>query len=75
VDASLGEVSASYEVEIYSSNTYVTLKRTITATSQTAAYSAANQETDFGGTQSTVYFKVFQLSATVGRGTEARGVV
>jgi hypothetical protein len=33
VDASLGEDSASYEVEIYSSNTYVTLKRTITATS------------------------------------------
>lgn len=68
VDASLGEDSESYEVEIYSSNTYTTLKRTITASSATCSYTSAQQVTDFGSNQSTLYVKVYQLSATVGRG-------
>jgi hypothetical protein len=69
VDASLGEDSESYEVDIFSSSTYVTLKRTISVTAQTASYTAAQQVTDFGGNQSTIYFKVYQVSAQVGRGT------
>ena len=75
-DSVLGEASEAYEVEIYSSNTYVTVKRTITGlSSPTTTYTAAQQTTDFGSTQATIYFIVYQISATVGRGYEARGVV
>lgn len=68
VDAALGETVESYEVEIYSSGTYATLKRTITAVTPTAAYTSAMQVTDFGSNQATLYVKIYQLSATVGRG-------
>ncbi len=69
VDATLGEASESYEVEIYSSNAYTTLKRTLSGLSTPAAsYTSAQQVTDFGGKQATLYVKVYQLSANVGRG-------
>lgn len=68
VDVSLGETAESYEIDIYSDGTYATVKRTITASSATAAYTSAQQTTDFGGNQTTLYVKVYQLSATVGRG-------
>ena len=42
--------------------------RTISVTAETASYTAAQQTTDFGSTQSTIYFKVYQVSAQVGRG-------
>lgn len=71
-DVPIGETTEAYEVEIYDA-TYTTLKRTITGlTSATASYTAAQQITDFGAPQSTVYWKVYQISATVGRGYEAR---
>ncbi len=73
VDAALGEASESYEVEIWDAG-YTTLKRTIAGlTTPTTTYTSAQQVTDFGANQATVYFKVFQLSSTVGRGYEARG--
>ena len=69
VDASLGEASELYDVEIYSSGAYTTLKRTLSAlTGQTVAYTSAQQVTDFGSNQATLYVKIYQLSATVGRG-------
>lgn len=68
VDAPLGETSESYEIDVYSSGTYATVVRTITASSATAAYTSAQQVTDFGSNQATLYLKVYQLSATVGRG-------
>jgi hypothetical protein len=69
VDAPLSEASEAYEVEIYSSGTYATLKRTLTGlATPAAAYTSAQQVTDFGSNQSTLYVKVYQLSATVGRG-------
>ncbi|MBP6189011.1 MAG: phage tail protein [Azonexus sp.] len=69
VDASLGEASEAYEVEIYSSAAYTTLKRTITGlTSAACAYTSADQVTDFGSNQATLYIKIYQLSANVGRG-------
>jgi hypothetical protein len=76
VDVPLGEVSEAYEVEIYTDGTYTTLARTITGiTSQTTTYLAATQTTDFGSPQATIYFRVYQLSATVGRGHAASGSV
>jgi hypothetical protein len=68
VDAALGEASESYEVDIFSDGTYTTLKRTLTSTTPTVTYSSANQVTDFGSNQATLYVKIYQLSATVGRG-------
>lgn len=72
VDVSLGETSEAYEVEIYSSSAYTTLKRTITGLSTSAAtYTSAQQTTDFGAAQTTLYVKVYQLSSVVGRGYPA----
>jgi hypothetical protein len=76
VDVPMSEATEAYEVEIYSDGTYTTLKRTITSISaQTTSYTAAQQTTDFGSPQATVYFKVYQLSAAVGRGHAASGSV
>lgn len=68
VDVLLGEASESYEIDVYSGGTYTTLKRTLTASTQTVAYTSAQQVTDFGSNQATLYLKIYQLSATVGRG-------
>lgn len=66
VDVPLAEESERYEVDIMSG---MTVKRTITGlTAPTASYSAALQVTDFGSAQSSIYVKVYQLSAAVGRG-------
>lgn len=74
-DVPVGEESEAYEVEIWNSG-YTTLKRTITGlTSPTASYTSAQQTTDFGGNQSTIYVRVYQLSATVGRGRKLEGTV
>ena len=63
----LGEASESYEVEVWDS-AYTTLKRTLTASAQTVTYTSANQVTDFGSNQTVLYLRIYQLSATVGRG-------
>lgn len=78
-DAALGESSEQYQVEVWDSG-YATLKRTLPTsttyyTTPAATYSAADQTTDFGGTQSTVYVRVYQISESVGRGTKLEGVV
>lgn len=65
VNASLGEDSESYEIDVMNGSTVV---RTIAVTSPTASYTAAQQTTDFGSTQSSVEVNIYQLSATVGRG-------
>lgn len=68
VDVALDEASEAYEVEIWTSG-YGSLKRTLTGlTSATATYSSANQVADFGSNQATLYLKIYQLSASVGRG-------
>jgi hypothetical protein len=74
VDASLGEASESYEIEIWTSG-FTTLKRTLTASSQTVTYTATDQTTDFGAVQASVSVRVYQLSATVGRGDVLQGVI
>lgn len=68
VDAALGEASESYEVDIYTSSAYTTVKRTLASTTPTVTYTSAQQVTDFGANQATIYLKIYQLSATVGRG-------
>lgn len=65
VDAPVGEAVQSYEVDIMSGST---VKRTIAASTQSAAYTAAMQIADFGSTQAAITVQLYQLSATVGRG-------
>lgn len=85
VEAPLGEASAVYEVEIWN-NTFTTLKRTLTATatgngsvvnaSNTSfIYDDADQVTDWGSVQPTVYVRVYQISATIGRGYPLQGTI
>lgn len=61
----LGEETEEYEMDVMDG---VTVKRTITSTDGTFAYSAANQVTDFGSAQAEVDVRIYQISATVGRG-------
>jgi hypothetical protein len=60
----LSEDSEAYEVDIYSG---VTFKRTLSSSSQSVTYSAANMATD--GTTAGFTAKVYQISATVDRGS------
>lgn len=68
VSIPLGEQTEAYSVDVFTDGTYVTVKRTLAATSASVAYTSAQQVSDFGSNQSTVYVKVYQLSAVIGRG-------
>lgn len=68
VDSPMGETSESYQVDIFSDNTYSTVKRTLTASAPSISYSSTDQIADFGSNQSTLYIKVYQMSSVVGRG-------
>ena len=65
----LGEVSEEYRIEFYTDLGYGTKVREITITSPAVTYTSAQQGTDFGGDQTTLYVKIFQISAAVGDGT------
>lgn len=68
VDAGLGESAESYEVYIYTNNTFTTVKRTISSVTQSCTYTGAQQVADFTVNQATIYWKVAQLSSVVGPG-------
>ncbi len=69
----LGEESESYEIDVYDDNTFTTVVRTLTSTTETVNYSEDQQVEDFGGVQTEFYIDVFQISATRGRGYNGRG--
>lgn len=64
----LGEASERYEIDIFEPGAPTVILRTISATSETASYSAANQSTDGFGAFDSVGFRIYQLSEIVGRG-------
>ena len=68
VDVTLGEMAESYSLDVMNGSTVV---RTLTASTGSVVYSAAQQTTDFGGVQLSLTVKVYQLSALVGRGFPA----
>lgn len=68
----LGEVSESYEVDIYSGAAVV---RTITASTPTATYTAAEQTTDGLTPGNPVSVRVYQISDIRGRGFAALATV
>lgn len=72
----LGETTEAYEVEIYSSSAFTTVVRVIQAyAGRTAIYTSAQQITDFGSIQATLYVRVYQLSDSVGRGHELEAII
>lgn len=69
VGTPLSESSESYDVEIYEDGTFTTVVRTFsTLTAATVDYESADQVSDFGSDQGTLYVRVYQNSASVGRG-------
>ena len=68
----LGEDSERYEVDILDG---ATVKRTLTATSPTVTYTAADQIADFGAVQSAVSVNVCQVGTVYGRGSGKAAVV
>ncbi len=71
-DPPLYEDSESYEIDIMSGSTVL---RTITSSSNTTTYTAAQQTTDFGSTQSSVKVRVYQMSARIGRGRQTENTI
>lgn len=65
VVAPVGESVESYQIDVMSG---AAVKRTISTATPAFSYSAADQTTDFGSAQSSILFRVYQLSETVGRG-------
>ncbi len=66
IDVPLGEAQERYEIDILDGSS---VKRTLTSTSPSALYTAAEQTADFGSPQPSASLRIFQLSATRGRGT------
>lgn len=70
----LGERTERYDVVIYSSSAFTAIERVYSVYAPTAIYTAADQVTDFGSTQSTLYVRVYQLSDSIGRGHELQAI-
>jgi hypothetical protein len=68
VDAPIGEASESYELDVMNGSTVV---RTLTATTNSKQYTAAQQTTDFGSPQASIAVNLYQLSDRIGRGYAA----
>lgn len=69
----LHEESEKYEVDVMNGSTVV---RTFTVNAATTkVYTAAQQTTDFGGLQTSLKFRVYQISAVYGRGSRAEATV
>ncbi|MBX9456117.1 MAG: glycoside hydrolase/phage tail family protein [Rhizobium sp.] len=72
-DVPLNEDAELYDLEILSG---ITVVRTVEDIGTAEwVYSAAMQAADFGGPQISVTFRVYQISAAVGRGTSAAATV
>ncbi len=67
-DAPLNEQTEQYQIDVFSSSGYSTVNRSISVSAATATYSSASQVADFGSNQTTLYIKIYQMSAVVGRG-------
>ena len=61
----LNEESEKYEIDIYNGATVV---NTYNSTNPNYTYTEAQQISDFGSSQSSIKFRVYQISSQVGRG-------
>lgn len=75
-DIPMSEASESYEVDILSTDSPPDVLRTLTATSPSVTYTEAQQAEDFGSpVPDAVTVRIYQLSATVGRGYAVEATV
>lgn len=75
VDAQIGEATLAFDVEVWDA-TYSTLLRTISGVNAvTTEYAAADQAADGITPGDPVYLRIYQISATVGRGYKLEGSV
>lgn len=65
VDVALGETTEEYEIDVMDG---VNVIRTETVSSPAFTYTSAMQTTDFGGPQTSVAMRIYQMSSVVGRG-------
>lgn len=72
LDVPLDEATESYSIDVMNGASVV---RTLTSSTPTVEYTAAQQTTDFGSAQSAVLVNIYQLSATVGRGHPGEATV
>ena len=63
----LGEESERYEVEVLNGTV---VARTLAAAAPAVLYSTTSELADFGSAQATLSLRLYQLSATIGRGYE-----
>lgn len=68
VEIPMSEAVESYAVEILTAGSPETVLRTLTSSTQTVTYLAADIVTDFGSPQPEYHIRVYQISAAVGRG-------
>ena len=66
----MSESVEAYEVDILDGSSVV---RTLTTSSTSVTYTSAQQVSDFGSEQTTLDWRVYQMSASYGRGTPAIG--
>ena len=67
----VGEEAESYEIDIFTDNTYATIARAVTGLATPAyTYTSTDQVADFGSNQAIIYIKIYQISAVIGRGYE-----
>lgn len=66
------EANESYSIDIMDGTSVV---RTLSSSTPSVVYTAADQTTDFGSPQSEVTVHIYQLSAIVGRGTPAEATI
>jgi len=68
----LGEDAEAYEVDILDG---ASIKRTLVSAAPAVSYTAAQQVADFGSEQPAYDVRVYQMSASYGRGTPRAAVV
>ena len=73
VDVPLNEASEAYEVDVLDGAGQVV--RTLSSTSPSVVYTAANETADFGAPQAVVDVAVYQASSAVGRGFAGRATL
>jgi hypothetical protein len=73
VDVPLNEANEAYEVDVLDGAGQVV--RTLSSTSPSITYTAADQTTDFGAPPSGLAVAVYQISAAIGRGFAGRAIV
>jgi hypothetical protein len=75
VDVPLSEEIEQYDIEFCTPDFLTVLKTVTVKNASSYTYEAADQAADFGSLQASVYVRVYQISATVGRGYPATAVI